>query len=54
MSKLLKELKESQEYKDILAKMSDEERKLSEQAIENLLKEFEETVLDPLKSLTPR
>lgn len=51
MSDLLKELKEHPEYNKILEKMSDEERKLAEQAISDMFKQFEQNVLEPLKNV---
>lgn len=51
MSNIFKELKESPEYKMVLAKMSDEERQATEKATEELLRHFEDNVLGPLKSV---
>jgi hypothetical protein len=51
MSDLLKELKQNPEYKKIVEKMSDEERKLAEQAITDMFQQFEQSILGPLKNL---
>lgn len=50
-SDLLKELQKSVAYQKILEKMSDEERKLAEQAITDMLTQFEQNVLEPLKNV---
>lgn len=48
---LLKEIKNTEEYKNALKNMSDEEKKLVEKATENIIKDFEEKILNPLKNL---
>jgi len=50
-SDLVKKLKENPEYQKILAKMSDEERRIAESAAETLLTQFEENVLVPLRNI---
>lgn len=50
-SNILTELKKDPNYQKNLEKLSDEERKLTEQALENMLEQFEQNVLGPLKNL---
>jgi len=49
MSDTLKELIENPEYQRLLSEMSDEERKLAEKATRDLLTEFEQNVVIPLR-----
>lgn len=49
MTKILDDLKESEAYKKILEKMSDEERQQAEMAAAKLLGDFERNILGPLK-----
>lgn len=49
MSKLFEELKNSQEYIKVAKELSNEELSLAEQAIFNMLKEFEIKVLSVLE-----
>lgn len=51
MTDILKELKNSPEYQKILEKMSDEERALAEKGVEDLLRDFEQNVLTPLRNV---
>lgn len=51
MSDILKELREHPEYKKIVEKMSDEERQLAEKAIADLVQQFEQNVLEPLRNI---
>lgn len=50
-SELLKELKKDPNYQKNLEKLSDEERKLTEQALESMFQQFEQNILGPLKNL---
>jgi hypothetical protein len=49
-SDAFKELTENPEYQKILAKMSDEERKIAEKAAQDLFEQFERNVILPLKN----
>ncbi len=51
---ILEELKKEPIYQKSLEKMSDEEKRLVEQALEKTLTHFEETIINPLKNLKPR
>lgn len=48
---IFEQLKNSEEYKRILSKMSDEEKSLAEDGIKKLVEHFENTVIGPLEKL---
>lgn len=51
MSDILKDLKDHPEYKKIIAKMSDEEKQLAEKAVADLVEQFEQNILEPLRNI---
>lgn len=51
MSKIYDEIKESEQYKKIAKEMSDDEKQLTDIAMLNLIKEFEEKFLKKLEKL---
>ncbi len=48
---LLEELQKDPNYQKNIEKMSDEERKLTEQALKSMFDQFEQNILNPLKNL---
>jgi hypothetical protein len=49
MINTLDELRKSEEYKKVLEKMSDEEKRQAEVAVVTLIEDFEKNILEPLK-----
>lgn len=49
MTNMLEELRKLEEYKKVLEKMSDEEKRQAEVAVITLIEDFEKNILEPLK-----
>jgi hypothetical protein len=49
MTNMLEELRKLEEYKKVLEKMSDEEKRQAEVAVVTLIEDFEKNILEPLK-----
>jgi len=51
MSNGFETLINSKQYKELISKMSDEEKAILEKNIKNIFEQFEKNIIEPLKSL---